>query len=68
VISVRVRFYRSHGGWSYEVFVAEGALTWLGCGWSAGGKRCAVESFHAQAMTMGWTERSVRSERMRGAA
>jgi hypothetical protein len=68
VIPVRVKYTRDGHGWRYVVLAASGALTWLGDGWSAGSKRCAVESFRAQAMTMGWEERFVRSERMRGAA
>jgi hypothetical protein len=67
VIPVRVRYYRDGRGFRYVVLAAD-SLTWLGDGWSAGKRRDAEQSFRAQAMTMGWIERSVRSERMRGAA
>lgn len=72
MIAVRVKYSPSTvggvRGFGYVVLLASGPLTWLGEGWSAGSKRCAVESFRAQAREQGWIERSMRNDAMKGAA
>ncbi len=52
---VRVRYRRDGNGWAFAVLSADGALKYLGGGWSAGKKADARQDFEAQCRRKGWT-------------